>query len=105
MKPALNVVYRNLDHSPTLDQQIDKGVGKLTRFSQHIITGRVVLDSPHQHKHKGKLYRASLELDVQGQMLSLAQNDESIHVALRDLFKTAERKVKEVEAKHRRLRH
>jgi ribosomal subunit interface protein len=104
MKPAVDVVYRDLDSSAALNEIINKKAEKLTRFSDQIIHSRVVLDAPHNHKHKGKQYRASIELDIKGQPVAVAQDDESIHVAIREAFNTAERKVKELIARQRDIR-
>lgn len=99
MQNMNNVVYRDLDASQALTSTIDKKLKKLNRISSQIQSSRVVLDSPHQHKHKGKLYRAQIELGVKGNSFTLHQDDTSIHVAVRDVFKAAERKLKEVTAK------
>lgn len=100
-----NVVYRDLDVSQALNALIDKKLQKLSRFSNQIQFSRIVLDSPHKHKHKGKLYRATIELDIKGNPVTVTQNDASIHVAVRDMFNTAERKLKELASKYRRNRH
>lgn len=101
MKPAVDVVYRDLDSSAALNDIILKKLEKLTRFTDQIVHSRVVLDTPHQHKHKGKQYRASIELDLKGHPVAVTQDDESIHVALRDAFLNAERKIKQLSARHR----
>jgi ribosomal subunit interface protein len=104
MKPAVDVVYRDLDSSAALNEIINKKAQKLTRFSDQIIHSRVVLDAPHNHKHKGKYYRASIELDIKGQPVTVAQDDLSIHVAIREAFNTAERKVKQLVQRQRDVR-
>lgn len=101
MKPAVDVVYRDLDSSAALNDIIIKKLEKLSRYTDQIIHSRVVLDAPHQHKHKGKQYRASIELDIKGHPVAITQDDESIHVAVRDAFSSAERKVKQLAARHR----
>ena len=101
MKPAVDVVYRDLDSSAALNDIITKKLEKLSRYTDQIIHSRVVLDAPHQHKHKGKQYRASIELDIKGHPVAITQDDESIHVAVRDAFSSAERKVKQLAARHR----
>ena len=105
MKSNAEVVYRDLDASPTLNETINKRVEKLHRFSNSIIHSRIVLDTPHNHKHKGKLFRASIEVDLQGKPLLVSNDDESVHVAVRDAFETMERKVKEASSKQKNLRH
>ncbi|MBK8187513.1 MAG: ribosome-associated translation inhibitor RaiA [Cellvibrio sp.] len=104
MKPAVDVVYRDLDSSAALNEIISKKLAKLTRYSDQILRSRVVLDAPHNHKHKGKQYRASIELDIKGHPFAVTQDDESIHIAVRDAFCTAERKVKELTSRQRSAR-
>jgi ribosomal subunit interface protein len=105
MKPVVDVTYRDLDSSAVLNQIISKKVEKLTRYSDQIIHSRVVLDAPHHHKHKGKQYRASIELDIKGHPIAISHDDESIHIAVRDAFVSAERKVKQLVAKRREIRY
>ena len=66
MKPAVDVVYRDLDSSAALNEIITKKLEKLNRYTDQIVHSRVVLDTPHNHKHKGKQFRASIELDIKG---------------------------------------
>ena len=89
------IVFRDLDHSPALAFIINKKLAKLSRFSNSILRSRVVLDSPHKSKHKGKLYRASIELNVRGSPIMVVQDAASAHVAVRDAFSAAERKLKD----------
>ncbi len=105
MKANAEVVYRDLDASPALNETINKRLEKLYRFSDAIMHSRVVLDSPHQHKHKGKMFRASIELDLKGAPLLVSNDDESVHIAVRDAFETMERKLKEERSKRNQIRH
>jgi ribosomal subunit interface protein len=101
MKPAVDVVYRDLDSSASLNEAITKKIEKLNRYSDQILHSRVVLDTPHNHKHKGKQFRASIEIDIKGQPIAVTQDNESIHVAVRDAFNTAERKIKQFTSRQR----
>lgn len=101
MKPAVDVVYRDLDSSAALNEIITKKLEKLNRYTDQIVHSRVVLDVPHNHKHKGKQFRASIELDIKGHPVAITQDDESIHIAVRDAFSSAERKVKQLAARQR----
>jgi len=105
MKSSAEVVYRDLDASPTLNEIISKKMEKLHRFSDSILHSRVVLGSPHKHKHKGKLFKASIELALVGQPLTVSNVDESVHVAVRDAFETMERKLKETSERHKQTKH
>lgn len=105
MKSNADVVYRDLQSSPTLNDIIDKKLKKLSRYSNAIIHSRVTLDSPHKHKHKGKMFRASIELDVKGAPVAVTQDDASVHIAIRDAFSAAERKLKQHSEKQRATEH
>jgi ribosomal subunit interface protein len=104
MKSAVNVVYRDLESSAALNAVIDKKVAKLSRFCGDIISSRVVIDIPHNHKHKGKMFRASLELDMKGAPLTVHCDDESVHIAVRDAFSSAERTLKKTAGRKRNRR-
>merc|ERR1712046_230263 len=101
MKSNAEVVYRDFDSSPALNEIINKRLEKLYRYSDSILHSRVVLDSPHNHKHKGKLFRASIEIDMKGAPLLVSNDDESVHVAVRDAFQTMERRLKETVSKQK----
>lgn len=103
MKTAVDVLYRDLDSSAALNEVITKKLEKLNRFSDQILHSRVVLDTPHNHKHKGKQFRASIEIEIKGHPIAVTQNNESIHLAVRDAFNSAERKVKQITARKRTL--
>lgn len=105
MKANANVVFRDVDQSPALAFTINKKLEKLHRFSDSILHSRVVLESPHKHKTKGKLFRASIELGLKGNPVTVSHDDPSAHRAVRDAFNAMERKLKEVSSKQRQPRH
>ena len=94
MTIAHQVTYRDLDNSQALNTIINKRLQKLERYCSGIQRSRVVLESPHNHKHKGKQYKATIEIEVKGNPITVSQNDASIHIAVRNLFNVAERKLK-----------
>lgn len=105
MKSNAEVVYREIESSPALNAIIYKKIDKLHRYSDDIIHSRVVLDTPHKHKHKGKLFRASIELGVKGAPITVTQDDPSVHIAVRDAFSALERKLKKECAKRKDTHH
>lgn len=100
-----NVVYRDMDASQALNSTIAKKLQKLSRISDKISSSRIVIDSPTQHKGKGKLFRAQIELGLKGDSITLHQDNTSVHVAVRDVFKAAERKLKQVSDKRTYGKH
>lgn len=105
MKSNADVVFRDVEHSPALAFTINKKLEKLARYSDSILHSRVVLESPHNHKQKGKLFRASIEIGIKGSPVTVSQDDPSAHRAVRDAFDIATRKLKEVCSRQRGTRH
>ena len=95
MKPNCHVVYRDFDSSPALNEAISKKLDKLYRYTDDISSSRIVVDAPHKHKHKGRKFRAQVELVLKGQTVAFSSDNDSAYVALRDAFSSAERKVRQ----------
>ncbi len=105
MSPNLDVVYRDIDSSAALTHTINEKYQKLAKFSEDILHSRVVLDAPHKHKGKGRMFRASIELNLKGSPLTVSHDDESVHVAVRDAFLAAERRLKSASDRKRAQRY
>ncbi|MGB4247780.1 MAG: HPF/RaiA family ribosome-associated protein [Pseudohongiellaceae bacterium] len=100
MSNEFQVVFHNIDQSAALSEVVNKRIQKLQRFSNDIIGGRVVLDSPHNNHHKGKVFCVTLEIHTSGKEVIVKQGQhdkpahEDIYVAVRDAFNAAERQLK-----------
>ena len=94
MKSNTNVVFRDVDHSPALAYTINKKLEKLQKFSNAILHSKVVINSPRKRTSKAKLFRASIELVIKGSPILVTQDNESAHIAIREAFNVAERKLK-----------
>jgi ribosomal subunit interface protein len=108
MSNEFQVVFHNIDQSAALTENVNKRIEKLQRFSHDIIGGRVVLDSPHNNHHKGKVFSVTLEIHTSGKEIIVKQGQhdkpahEDIYVAVRDAFNAAERQLKATDKKHRK---
>jgi ribosomal subunit interface protein len=108
MSNEFQIVFHNIDQSEALTDSVNKRIDKLRRFSNDIIGGRVVLDSPHNNQQKGKVYSVTLEVHtpVKEVVVTQEQHDnhahEDLYVAIRDAFNAAERQLKSVDKKHRK---
>lgn len=94
MKASNNVVFKDVDHSPALAYTINKKLQKLERLSSAILHSRVVVNSPCKRNNKAKLFRASVELNLRGTPILATQDSDSAHIAVREAFSAAERKLK-----------
>ena len=103
------VVFRNIDHSPAVEEAVQKRAEKLERYSDQIQSLRVTVESPHNNHHKGKVYHVGVEAIIPNHdiVVNHDQHDnhahEDIYVAIRDTFDAVERQIKEINEKKRRL--
>ncbi len=111
MTNEFQVVFHNIDQSNAVNEAVQKRISKLERYCDQIITGRVVLDSPHNNHHKGKVYSVGLEIHTPSKEVRVNQEQhdnhahEDLYVAIRDAFNAAERQLKSIDKKHRSNRH
>ncbi|PCJ25603.1 MAG: ribosomal subunit interface protein [SAR86 cluster bacterium] len=107
MTNEIQVVFHNIDQTDALTEAVQKRIQKLSRFCDQIINGRVVLDSPHNNHHKGRVYSVSLEIHTPNLEVRVNQDQhdnhahEDLYVAIRDAFNVAERQLRSVDKKHR----
>ena len=107
MTNEFQVVYHNIDQTEAISEAVQKRIEKLERYCDHIINGRVVLDSPHNNHHKGKVYSVTLEIHTPELEVHVNQDQhdnrahEDLYIAIRDAFNAAERQFKSIDKKHR----
>lgn len=97
----LDISFRNMDPSPAVETRIREKAAKLGRLYSRIIGCTVVVEAPHRHHHKGKLYSVHIDISVPGKDLvvdrakPLDHAHEDIYLAVRDAFKAAERRLED----------
>ena len=102
------VVFRGIDHSPAVEEAVQKRAEKLERYSDQIQSLRVTVESPHNNHHKGKVYHVGVEAFIPNHdiVVNHDQHDkhahEDIYVAIRDTFDAVERQIKDIAEKQRR---
>ena len=107
MTNDFQIVFHNIDQSTSISDAVNKRIRKLQRFCDRILAGRVVLDSPHNNHHKGKVYSVGLEIHTPSKEVRVNQEQhdnhahENLYVAIRDAFNAAERQLKAIDKKHR----
>ena len=107
MTNDFQVVFHNIEQSTSISDAVNKRISKLQRFCDRILAGRVVLASPHNNHHKGKVYAVGLEIHTPSKEVRVNQEQhdnhahEDLYVAIRDAFNAAERQLKAIHKKHR----
>lgn len=111
MQVALHITLRGLSTSEALDAAIRKHAARLDRFHSRVTGCHVTVERPHQHHHKGGVYRVSVDVLIPGGNVIVSHEPglnhahEDVYVALRDAFDAAVRRVEDVLRRPRAERH
>jgi cold shock CspA family protein/ribosome-associated translation inhibitor RaiA len=103
----VQVTFKGMEPSESVEANIRDKAGKLERFSDHLMSCRAVVEAPHRHGHKGKLYKIRIDLGVVGGEIAVTHQGpldhahEDIYVAIRDSFNAAVRQLEDYERKQR----
>lgn len=107
MQLPLQITFRNLDASPTVEEKVRERAEELERFYGRIMSCRVVIEAPTRRQHKGRLYHIRVDLKVPGKEIVVKRDPpehhahEDIYVAVRDCFDAVRRQLED-HARHRR---
>lgn len=109
MQTPVQVTFRDVPHSSTIENLIQKKAAELERFHDRITSCRVSISAPHRHKRtSGSYYHVTLELSVPGAELVVGREPtqtsthNDLQASIRDAFRAAKRQLRD----HvRRIRH
>jgi len=107
MQIPVQITFRDMEPSAAIEERVRERAAKLERFYDRITSCRVVVEEPHLHQHKGKLFHVRVDITVPGSELVANRspgNDhghEDVYVAIRDAFKAAERQLEDHARKRR----
>jgi ribosomal subunit interface protein len=107
MTLPLELTLRDIPASDAIEATVRKRAEKLESLYDHILGFHVLIESPHRHHHKGKLYRARVIVNVPGGQVVVKRNPgahashEDIYVAIRDAFDAAKRQLQDYAARRR----
>jgi ribosomal subunit interface protein len=103
MKTPLQITLRDIEHSEALENHIREKADKLETFFEPIMSCRVVVEMPHQHKHNGKGFNVRIDIGVPGSEIVVNRDrNEDVYVALRDAFDAAKRQLEDYAHRIRR---
>lgn len=107
MKLPLQVVFHDLQPSEAIEARIQEKAEKLDQFYDQIMKCRVVVEAPHRHHHKGKLYSVRINVTVPDEELVVSRNPgkhhahEDVYVAIRDAFDAMRRQLEDYARRRR----
>ncbi len=100
MAANVRITFRDLSPPQLAEERIRERVDRLARLHPRIIACRTVVEAPHRHRHKGKLYRVRIDVTLPGGELVVDRNaadkhaHEDFFVAVRDAFNAMEGKLR-----------
>ncbi|HEY3302714.1 MAG TPA: HPF/RaiA family ribosome-associated protein [Candidatus Binatia bacterium] len=101
------MTFRNMPPSEAIETNIREKAAKLDDFYEKIMGCRVLVEAPHRHHRKGKLYHVRIDLTLPGGEIvidrepSLHASHKDIYVAIRDAFDAARRKLQDFARRRR----
>jgi len=106
MQVPLQISFRDLPHSDAIEARVREKAAWLENFHERIMSCRVIVESPHRHQHKGKLYHVRVDVTVPGAELVASRNPgdapahEDVYVAIRDAFEAMRRQLEQHTGRH-----
>jgi len=97
----LQITWRGMAPSEAVEADLRGKAEKLKQSFDDIVSLRVIVEAPHAHRHKGRLYRLHLDIRVPGKEIAVTRDPgdyhahEDFYVATRDAFDAARRQLKE----------
>jgi len=107
MRLPLQITFRHMDPSPALEARIRQRAEELDQFFARITSCRVVVECRHMRHQQGKLFEVRIDLTAPGGAIVVGRDSganhahEDAHVAVRDAFDAARRRLED-HARHRR---
>ena len=101
MQMPVQVTFRNMDQTESVEDKIRERVAKLETYFGRINSCRVVVEAPQRRHRKGRLYRVHIEVGIPGKDVVVSrhpQNNhahEDVYVAVRDAFDAAQRQLED----------
>jgi ribosomal subunit interface protein len=101
MPIPLDITFKDMDPSPAVEARVRERVDRLERFHPRINYCYAVIESPHRHQHKGKIYSVRVDVRVPGGAVVVNRDPgmdhahEDIMVAVRDAFDAMERRLED----------
>lgn len=101
MQVPLQITFRGIGQSDAIEQDVRKQAARLERFHGRVTGCHVTIELPHQHQHKGNIFRVRIDLTVPnaeivvGREHGLDHAHEDVYVAIRDAFNAAARRLED----------
>ncbi len=106
MSPDVQISFRGMGPSPSVETQVQHRAADLLRLSDRVTACRVTLEAAHRRHHQGTIYHVRVDLAVPGGKIVVNREPcedhahEDMHVAVRDAFDAARRQLRDHIRRH-----
>ncbi|MEK7483328.1 MAG: HPF/RaiA family ribosome-associated protein [Planctomycetota bacterium] len=97
----LQINFHQMESSEAIEKKIQDRVQKLEKFFEHITDCRVIVEVPHKHHQKGKLFAIKIIINVPGKEIVSSRSPdqhhahEDINISIRDAFDAVKRQLED----------
>ena len=97
----VQITFRNMEPSAAVEDRVRERATRLDTYHDRIMRCRVVVESPHRHRHQGKVFHVRIDVTVpQGEIVvsqepELDHAHEDVFVAIRDAFDAMQRRLQD----------
>jgi ribosome-associated translation inhibitor RaiA len=101
MAMGVQIAFRGMTSSPSVEAQVRRKADELLQFSDRISACRVMLEAANRRHRQGTIYHVRVELIVPGGKLVVGREPgedhahEDLHMAVRDAFDAARRRLQD----------
>jgi len=97
MQTPLEITFRGMSTSPSVEATIQRWVERLDRSFPRLQRCAVVVEMPHQHGQQGNRFQIGIELTVPGRTIAVSRElgHEDVYVALAEAFRAARRQLQD----------
>ncbi|HLN27407.1 MAG TPA: HPF/RaiA family ribosome-associated protein [Gemmataceae bacterium] len=101
MQLPLQISFRHMERSEEIEALVREKAAHLDTFADHIMSCRVVVEPAGKHHLHGNLYEVRIDIMVPDEEIAVTREPSQhtecrdIHVALRDAFDSARRKLED----------
>ena len=102
MQVEPQIRFRGMEPSPSVEEVVRERIDRLARFHERITSCAVLIEAPHRHSNKGRIYRVQVDITVPGRkIVTGAEREENrahedVYVAIRDSFNAAQRQLEDI---------
>jgi cold shock CspA family protein len=109
MQVPLEISFRGIHKSDTLESLIREKADKLGRVCNHLMSCRVAVEKPQKHLHSGNPYRVRIDMTVSPGHELVAKHEpgkgnmhDPLDTVIRDTFNSATRQLQKIVQQQRR---